>query len=70
MSHIAEEKQVSLRLPKTRTEQDDVFVSVNSRTWLIKRGQTVRVPECVAKLLQNRELALEAALAYEKQQSK
>ena len=32
------EKMVSIRLPLTRTEKDDVFVSVNNRTWLIKRG--------------------------------
>ena len=62
------EKQVTLRLPKSRSEQEDVYVSVNARNWLIRRGETVRVPRCVAKLLQNRELALEAALAYEKQQ--
>ena len=60
------EKLVSLRLPKSRNEQEDVFVSVNARTWLIRRGETVQVPQCVAKLLQNRELALDAALAYEK----
>ena len=41
-------------------------MSVNARTWLIRRGETVKVPECVAKLLQNRELALDAALAFEK----
>lgn len=60
------EKTVSLRLPKSRNEQEDLFVSVNARTWLIRRGETVKVPECVAKLLQNRELALDAALAFEK----
>lgn len=61
------EKQVTLRLPKSRSEQEDVFVSINSRNWLIRRGEAVTVPQCVATLLQNRELALEAALAFEKQ---
>lgn len=59
------EKKVTIRLPKTRAEQEDVFVSVNSRTWLIRRGEEVSVPECVAKLLKNRETAMDAALKYE-----
>ena len=32
------EKMVKIKMPLTRNEKDDVFVSVNMRTWLIKRG--------------------------------
>lgn len=64
------EKKVTIRLPKTRAEQEDVFVSVNDRTWLIRRGEEVSVPECVAKLLRNRERALELALKFEQSTAK
>lgn len=42
------EKLIKIRLPKERREQEDVFVGINERTWLIKRGVEVEVPECVA----------------------
>ena len=45
------EKLVKVRIPKTKENQDDVFVSVNNRTWLIQRGKEVEVPECVAEVL-------------------
>lgn len=40
-------------------------MSVNERTWLIKRGVEVEVPECVAEVLQNRERMLETIMAFE-----
>lgn len=61
----AKEKTVKIRLPKTRELQDDVFVSVNERTWLIKRGVEVEVPECVAEVLANAEKAEEERWAFE-----
>ena len=61
----AKEKTVTIRLPLTRAEKDDVPVGVNGRTWLIKRGVDVEVPECVAEVLRNREEMLEKAMAYE-----
>jgi hypothetical protein len=63
----AKEKMVKIRLPLTRTEKDDVFVGVNGRTWLIKRGVDVEVPECVAEVLQHKEKMLEVAMAYEEE---
>ena len=65
-----EEKTVKIRIPKEFASQDDVFVSVNERTWLIKRGETVEVPECVAEVLANSErMREEAMLAEESQKS-
>ena len=64
---VAEEKKVKIRLPLTRTEKNDVLVGVNGRTWLIKRGEEVEVPECVAEVLQHREEMLSEAMAYEEQ---
>ena len=62
MSTVAnKEKMVKIRLPKERGNDADVYVSVNERSWLIKRGVEVEVPECVAEVIRNRELALEKA---------
>ena len=61
------EKMVTIRLPLTRGESDDVPVGVNGRTWLIKRGVDVEVPACVAEVLRNREKMLSEAMAFEDQ---
>ena len=42
-------------IPLTEKEQGDVFVSINERTWLIKRGEPVDVPECVADVIRQSE---------------
>lgn len=55
------EKMVKIRLPRIKGGNDAEFVSINNRNWLIKRGVTVEVPECVAKLLEQTEEALEEA---------
>ena len=59
------DKLVTIRLPITRSERDDVYVSVNNRTWLIQRGKEVQVPECVAEVLQHQEEMLEQAMLFE-----
>lgn len=53
------EKKVTIRLPRIKGESDTVFLSINNRNWLIKRGVSVEVPECVAKLLEEQEEAIE-----------
>jgi hypothetical protein len=55
------EKMVTIRLPRIKGEADSVYVSINERNWLIKRGVSVEVPECVAKLLEEQEQAIEEA---------
>lgn len=62
---VAKEKTVKIKIPLTRTEKNDVFVGVNGRTWLIKRGEEVEVPECVAEVLRHKEEMLEQAMAFE-----
>ena len=64
------EKLVSIRLPLTRENQKDVFVRVNNRTWLIKRGVTVQVPECVVEVLNNSESAILEAIEYQQKVQK
>lgn len=59
------EETVRIRLPKTKELQDDVFVSVNNRTWLIQRGVYVDVPACVAEVLQHAEEMTEEALRFD-----
>lgn len=59
------EKMVKIKIPLTRKEQQDVWVSVNERTWQIKRGVEVEVPECVAEVLQHQEKMLGVAMEFE-----
>lgn len=66
---VAKEKTVKIKLPLTRTEKNDVLVGVNGRTWLIKRGEEVEVPECVAEVLQHKEEMLSEAMVFEEQAS-
>ena len=65
-----EEKMVKVRIPRTKADQEDVFVSVNLRTWLIKRGETVEVPECVAEVLRHQEEVLEEIVLFEGKKKK
>ena len=61
---VEKEKKVKIRIPKTRERQDDVFVSVNERTWLIQRGVEVEVPECVAEVLMHQQEMDEKVMAF------
>lgn len=59
------EKMVTIKIPRTRKDEEDVFVSVNKRTWLIKRGVEVQVPECVAEVLRHQEEMLDKIAAFD-----
>lgn len=62
-------KMVKIRIPLTRNEKNDVYVAVNGRSYLIKRGETVEVPEAVAEVLKLKEDMLAEAMEYEAQAS-
>ena len=62
-------KTVRIKLPVTRSEKDDVFVGLNGRTYLIKRGVPVQVDAPIAKILERREKMLSAAMDFEAQAS-
>ncbi|MGM9585153.1 MAG: hypothetical protein ACI3V1_06370 [Faecousia sp.] len=64
------EKWVKVRIPRTSKNQDDVFVSVNMNTYLIKRGVEVEVPECVAEVLRHQEEMLEVIMEFEEANAK
>lgn len=61
----AKEKTVKVRIPRTRADQEDVPVWVNDRSWIIKRGVEVEVPECVAEVLRHQEEALEEVMLFQ-----
>ena len=58
-------KMVKIRIPRTKADQEDVFVSVNLNTYLIKRGVEVEVPESVAEVLRHQEEMLEEIMLFE-----
>ena len=66
----AKEKLVKIRIPRTKVDQEDIPVWVNNRSWLIKRGETVEVPECVAEVLRHQEEMLEEAMLFEEKAKK
>ena len=59
------EKMVKIRIPRTKADQEDVCVWVNHRSWMIKRGVEVEVPECVAEVLRHQEEMLEEIMLFE-----
>jgi hypothetical protein len=61
--------KVKIKLPLTRSEKDDVYVAVNGKSFQIKRGETVEVPDYVAEVLQHREEMLAEAMEFEAQAS-
>ena len=58
-------KKITIKLPLTRAEKDDVFVGLNGHSYLIKRGVPVQVIEPVAKILERREKMLSLAMEFE-----
>lgn len=58
---------VKIKLPLTRTEKDDVYVGLNGKSYLIKRGVAVDVPAGVAKILERKEKMLSLAMKFEEQ---
>ena len=64
------EKLVKIRLPRVSAKQEDVAVWVNERSWMIKRGVEVEVPECVAEVLRHQEEMLETIMLFEEANKK
>ena len=63
-------KKVKIRIPRTKADQEDVFVSVNMETFIIKRGVEVEVPDYVAEVLQHQEEALETIMLFDEANKK
>lgn len=58
------EKLVKIKIPRMSRDEGDVYVGVNERSWLIKRGIEVEVPECVAEVLKHSEEMRDFAYEY------
>ena len=56
---------VKIRIPRSRKDQEDVFVSVNDYTCIVKRGVEVEVPDFVAEVLRHQEEMLETIMEFE-----
>ena len=63
-------KMVKVRIPRTKKDEEDVFVSVNLNTYLIKRGVEVEVPDFVAEVLRHQEEMLEEIMLFEAEKAK
>ena len=63
-------KTVKIKLPRIKAEDSEVYVSVNDYSCLIKRGVEVEVPEFVAEVLRNQELAEMKADEFNASESK
>lgn len=70
MAEVKKEKMVTIKIPRVKKDQEDTFVSVNDRTWQIKPGVAVEVPECVAEVLQHQEEMLAQIMAFEEAYAK
>lgn len=59
-------KRVEVRLPRLsgQNANQDEFFSVNGKNYIIKRGETVEIPEEVAEVIRNAEKADEYAMRY------
>ena len=59
-------KRVTVRLPKLsgQNANQEEFFSVNGKNYIIKRGETVEIPEEVAEVIRNAEKAGEYAMNY------
>ena len=58
-------KMVKIRIPRTKKDEEDVFVSVNNYTCIIKRGVEVEVPDFVAEVLKHQEEMLENIMLFD-----
>ena len=60
------EKRVQVRLPRLSGQNaiQEEFFSVNGKNYIIKRGETVEIPEEVAEVIRNSEKEEEYAMRY------
>ena len=63
-------KMVKIKIPRTKSDQEDVFVSVNNYTCIIKRGEYVEVPDYVAEVLEHQEEVLAEIMRFEESKKK
>lgn len=47
----ASEKLVTVFIPMTKDDTENVYISVNNRDWSVPRGKEVKLPACAAEVL-------------------
>lgn len=59
-------RRVEVRLPRLsgKNANQEEFFSVNFKNYLIRRGETVEIPEELAEVIRNNEQAEEYAMRY------
>ena len=61
----SKEKLVKITLPKLRNgNKEQVYISINDRVWMAKRGVEVELPDYVVDAIRDNEKAAEASDAY------
>lgn len=55
---------ITIKIPKSKTDKEDVPVSINERSFIIKRGVEVAVPRPVYEVLRDKEEAEAQRMAY------
>ena len=61
----AKEEMVRIRLPRPlKDEENFQIVTINDRSWKIKKGEWVDVPKYVAEVIENSERMREINEAY------
>ena len=61
------ENMVKVLLPLLENGDTEQYVAVNGRSFLIRRGEEVEVPECVAEVLRLSEKQKRAAYLYQQE---
>jgi hypothetical protein len=66
VDNATEAKRVTVKLPKLRGQNanQEEFYSVNGKNYRIRRGVEVEIPEEVAEVIRNADLAEEYAMEY------
>ncbi len=66
VDNATKKKRVTVRLPRLSGQNaiQEEFFSVNGKNYIIKRGETVEIPEEVAEVIRNGEKAEEYAMNY------
>ena len=64
------EKMVRVTLTIINEHDMEQYVGINGRSWLIRRGEEVEVPECVAEVLKLSENQKREAYRYQQQAAK
>lgn len=64
MKNTKGNKTVSVYIPKMSRNDEAVFVAVNGKRMLVKKGIEVQLPEAFAEVLENSETATQEARNY------